>query len=273
MKVTLKQLKIQLFFLSDLIRNKTGLEGDGASLIGQAFGGNNPKIKLNNMQTDSEKNIQKGMQDLLRGLYTAIRNPRNHDKFVDSRKDADAIILFINYLIKLIDNSKLSFNLDTFIIRIFDAHYVISEEYSDLLAKEIPSRQKADIAVRVLLKRKEGNIYALSSFIHSLFKLLSVEEILRIYEVVSDELKFTTDYTDIRTILKILPGKYWSYIDKAVKLRIENLLLNDLSQGQYFSITDQCGNFGALATWLSSDHILNFEKSIDIGYPIIKKIK
>ncbi len=138
MKVTLKQLKIQLFFLSDLIRNKTGLEGDGASLIGQAFGGNNPKIKLNNMQTDSEKNIQKGMQDLLRGLYTAIRNPRNHDKFVDSRKDADAIILFINYLIKLIDNSKLSFNLDTFIIRIFDAHYVISEEYSDLLAKEIP---------------------------------------------------------------------------------------------------------------------------------------
>ena len=33
-----------VFKLTDTIRNKTGLEGDGASLIGQAFGGDNPRI-------------------------------------------------------------------------------------------------------------------------------------------------------------------------------------------------------------------------------------
>ena len=34
--------------LTETIRDKSGLEGDGSSLVGQAFGGNNPKIKLNN---------------------------------------------------------------------------------------------------------------------------------------------------------------------------------------------------------------------------------
>jgi Protein of unknown function (Hypoth_ymh) len=34
------------YFLSDLLRNKSGIEGDGAPLIGQALGGSSPKIKL-----------------------------------------------------------------------------------------------------------------------------------------------------------------------------------------------------------------------------------
>ena len=69
-----------IYLLTETIRNKTGLEGDGASLVGEAFGGNKPKIKLNKLQTESEKNIQRGMQELLRGIYTTIRNPRSHDK-------------------------------------------------------------------------------------------------------------------------------------------------------------------------------------------------
>ena len=48
-----------IFKLTDTIRNKTGLEGDGASLIGQAFGGEDPQIKLNKLQTDSEKEFKK----------------------------------------------------------------------------------------------------------------------------------------------------------------------------------------------------------------------
>ena len=45
-------------FIGDLIREKSGLEGDGNTLIGIAFGGENPKIKLNNLQTETEKNIR-----------------------------------------------------------------------------------------------------------------------------------------------------------------------------------------------------------------------
>ncbi|WP_215398053.1 TIGR02391 family protein [Rheinheimera oceanensis] len=49
------------YFLSELLRNKSGIEGDGQALIGQALGGAAPKIKLYRLRTESEQNIQKGM--------------------------------------------------------------------------------------------------------------------------------------------------------------------------------------------------------------------
>ena len=50
------------YFLSDLLRKKSGAEGDGAVLIGQALGGATPKIKLNRLQSESEWNVQKGVE-------------------------------------------------------------------------------------------------------------------------------------------------------------------------------------------------------------------
>src|ERR1035438_10349919 len=72
-----------IHFLGELIREKTGIEGDGLSLIGQALGGQNPKLKVTKLQTESDKNVQKGAEQLLRGLYQGIRNPRSHEKYVD----------------------------------------------------------------------------------------------------------------------------------------------------------------------------------------------
>ncbi len=82
-----------MYFLTDLIREKTGLEGDGASLVGQAFGGRSPLLKVNKLQTESEKNEQKGVEQIIRGLYQAIRNPRSHEKILDTEENATAIIL------------------------------------------------------------------------------------------------------------------------------------------------------------------------------------
>ncbi len=87
--------------LSDTLRTKTGLQSDGTALAGQALGGKNPKLRLNRLQTDTEKSIQAGVEQLLRGLYQAIRNPRSHEHLADSQVEADALIVFVNYLLKL----------------------------------------------------------------------------------------------------------------------------------------------------------------------------
>jgi uncharacterized protein (TIGR02391 family) len=60
-----------IHFLSDVIRDRAGLEGDGVALVGQAFGGPNPKLKVNKLQTESEQNVQRGIEALLRGIYMA----------------------------------------------------------------------------------------------------------------------------------------------------------------------------------------------------------
>lgn len=249
-----------IFKLTETIRNKTGLEGDGSALIGQAFGGNDPQIKLNKLQTDSEKDIQKGIQDILRGIYTGIRNPRSHDAMVDDKLSADAIIVFINYLLKLIDQSKLRFSETDFLERVFDPYYVKTEEYSDLLVQEIPKRQRANIAIQVILQHKRGDIYALGFFFKSLLKQLEPFEVSRTCKVIDGELRATQDQADIRYILHMCPGGLWLQLDKTVRIRTENILYEDFSKGAFDVSSGLCGKCGALATWVTEDHLINFDK-------------
>ncbi|MBQ9766734.1 MAG: TIGR02391 family protein [Lachnospiraceae bacterium] len=247
-----------VFVLTDTIRNKTGLEGDGSSLIGQAFGGDNPKIKLNNLQSDSEKDVQRGIQEILRGIYTGIRNPRSHDSIQDDKETADAIIVFINHLLSLIDKSKLSFEVEDYLKRVFDPYYVKSDEYSKLLVEEIPKRQRCNIAIAVVLRKEQGNIYTLGYFLEALFQKLEPEEISRVCKVISDDLRTTTEHKKIRYILNIVPEEYWAGIDMAVRMRIENLLFEDFSKGSYDKEKEECEKYGALATWITEKHLSSF---------------
>ena len=260
-----------MHLLTETIRNKTGLEGDGSSLIGQAFGGENPKIQLNNLQTESEKNIQKGIQELLRGLYTTIRNPRSHDKYNDTKEEADSIIYFIGYLLRIIDRSKVNFEESTFLKRVFDDHFVKSKEYSELLVNEIPKRQRVNVAIAVILQRKKGDVYKLGYFMEALLNKMEEIDKSQVYKVVSEELKYTNSDLDIRTILHILPSKYWGIVDKAVKIRIENILFQNAKSGKYDISNDKC-TIGSLGTWVDEDHLMNFESTPNWTYMIVNKI-
>lgn len=261
-----------IHLLTEMIRNKTGLEGDGSNLIGQAFGGDNPRIQMNKLQTESEKNVQKGMQDILRGLFTAIRNPRSHDKHNDTKAEADAIIYFLDYLLRMLDKSKVQFEELIFLERVFEKHYVKSTEYSELLVSEIPKRQRANIAISVILKRKEGDIQKIGYFMNSLFRKLEQNDVLNVFKVISGELKLANTDEDIRTMLHIVPGNYWENIDEIVRLRIENLLLESLQSGELDIKTNGCIN-GALATWIQTEHLVHFRSVSDWTYEIVGKLE
>ncbi|MEK5447093.1 TIGR02391 family protein [Paenibacillus sp. FSL R7-0331] len=260
-----------IHMLTETIRNKTGLEGDGSNLIGQAFGGDNPRIQLNKLQTESEKNVQKGIQDILRGLFTAIRNPRSHDNHNDNKSEADAIIAFIDYLLKVIEKSKVKFEESIFLERVFEKYYVKSVEYSELLVSEIPKRQRANIAISVILKRKEGDIQKIGYFMKSLFDKLEENDVLNVFKVISEELKLANTDEDIRTMLHIVPGDNWNNIDEIVRLRIENLLLENLELGKVDLKTNNCLS-GQLATWIQTEHLIYFRNVSDWTFQIVKKL-
>lgn len=261
-----------IHLLTETIRNKTGLEGDGSSLVGQAFGGDNPKIQLNKLQTESEKNIQKGMQEILKGLYTAIRNPRSHDKIIDTKEDADSIIYFISYLLKMIDKSKLCFEESIFLSRVYDKYFVKTKEYAELLVSEIPKRQRVNIAISIILKRQNGDIDSLAYFIDALFEKLEDSDITQVYKVISEEIKYTSLDSEIRTILHICPAKYWMKVDKAVRIRIENILYESVKLGKYDSESKKC-RYGSLGTWIKADHFMNFDGLDEWTRLIVKKIE
>jgi uncharacterized protein (TIGR02391 family) len=66
--------------VADKIRQKTGLNGDGAPLVDEAFSFNNqiPHLALNALQTESEKSEQKGFMNLVKGLFGTFRNTTAH---------------------------------------------------------------------------------------------------------------------------------------------------------------------------------------------------
>lgn len=237
-----------VYFLSNLIREKTGLSTDGLSLVGQAFGGKSPKLKVNKLQTESEVNVQKGIEQLLRGLFQGIRNPRSHGKYHDSKEDADSIILFVNYLLKIIDQSKSPFTLEDFLERVFDPDFVESSKYAELLVDEIPKKYQFEVMVEVFRRKDDASRSKLLFLIEALLKKLTEDEKQQLYQLISDELKVTRSKEDIRTTIAIFPRECWLHVEETAKLRIENKLLQSIKDGVYDSSTDVLYD-GAFGTW------------------------
>ena len=127
------------------------------SLVGQALSGDSPRLRLNKLQTESEKDIQKGIEHILRGMYWSVRNPRSHEQAEDTKDTADAIIYFINYVLSILDHSVEPFTLSKFLGRVFDPDFVSSERYAELLAGEIPANKRLDTLIEIYRQRNEGD--------------------------------------------------------------------------------------------------------------------
>ena len=65
-------------FLSNEVKETRSSNADGAGLMRTAFSANSPLLQLNNLQSESEKDEQKGCMDIYAGIMTGIRNPRAH---------------------------------------------------------------------------------------------------------------------------------------------------------------------------------------------------
>ncbi len=238
--------------LSQLIRDKTGLEGDGAPLVGQALGGKPPKVpllKLNKLQTESDWNTQAGIEQILRGVYMGIRNPRSHGQHNDSRSDADAIILFLDYLIRIIDQSKTVFDPKAFLKeRVFDKHFVKLDRYAQLVASEIPAKHRLDIAIEVFRERENGNGHQLHYFFDALHPLMTPEEVDQFCVVVSEELKVAETDSAISSAIQVPPYDCWSKYAEQARLRIEGMLITSIESGLFIRFSDECPA-GVLGTW------------------------
>ncbi|MBX8471144.1 TIGR02391 family protein [Pseudomonas sp. RIT778] len=238
-------------YLSDLIRKKSGLEGDGAPLIGSAFGGASPKIKLNKLQTESERNIQKGMEQTLRGIYQTFRNPRSHEKISDTDEDAQIIIIFIGYIVRQLDLAKSQFSREDYLKRILDPDFVPQVRYAELLVDEIPANQRLETFLDVYRAKTAGKIEHLKYFFNALIPKLSSDQINQAYEIISDELKTADDETTLRIIIGSLGGKCWAHLQETARLRIENRLIRSIKDGKYDTNLNRVRD-GSLGTWIVS---------------------
>lgn len=78
---------------------------DGSSLMQHVFSPNNPILKFNSLQTQSDKDEQQGYMHLFTGAVMGIRNPRAHENIVDDPEEALEYIAFISLLAKRLDKT------------------------------------------------------------------------------------------------------------------------------------------------------------------------
>ncbi|MCB1544516.1 MAG: TIGR02391 family protein [Methylobacteriaceae bacterium] len=92
--------------LNVLVRQRSGLEADGSTLMERAFNPANPIMKFNELQNQSDRDEQKGFMFMFAGAVAGLRNPRAHGFIKDDPERALEFIAFVSLLAKLLDGAK-----------------------------------------------------------------------------------------------------------------------------------------------------------------------
>jgi uncharacterized protein (TIGR02391 family) len=90
------------------IKDMTGIEGDGASLVDQAFSVKTPLLALNTLRTDTEQSEQKGFANLLKGVFGTFRNVLAHAPKISwavNRIDALDALTILSYIHRRLDEA------------------------------------------------------------------------------------------------------------------------------------------------------------------------
>lgn len=93
------------------IRSRTGLAGDGAALIDEAFGLANPALLFNNLSTDSERSEHVGLAGMVKALGSVYRNPTAHAprvKWAVVEQDALDMLTIASMLHRRLDQAHLA---------------------------------------------------------------------------------------------------------------------------------------------------------------------
>lgn len=242
-------------------------------MVDSALLAKNPPILINKNETTTEKDIQQGIAFALKGLMQSVRNPLSHEKTEIKQYDAEAIILYTNYLLAQIDRSGGTRKIDDIMELLRDEDFTATKEYADLLLKEVPTKKRYDLLIELFNLRNELKSNRLHYFIPALFESLTKAAQDDFTRVVSSSLLKCKDDTFLRMYLAYFAQFTYSNIDKLAQLRIEDLILRSVKQGEITYLPDfetgedspNCNRAGSLATWITSKFNLlgNRESIID----------
>lgn len=219
-----------MHYLSDVLRDKTGLDNDGEKLVGAALGGNSPLLQINKLQTETEKTMQSGLIQILIGMYKFIRNPRSHEQITDTKNTADAIILFIDQILDTLEQSQEPFTIEGFLDRVFDDHFVYSARYAELLVKSIPKGKLFDTLI-ALYRERGREVDKTSLIVTEIYECITDKQLDDFFNIVSEDLRSASPGGLRLTMNTVLPPKFWGKLEESSKLRSEYILMESLQQG------------------------------------------
>ena len=89
-----------------LVKKETGEEFDGADLMNRAFSLKKPIIELDDLSTETGRNIQQGYMQIFSGAMTGIRNPKAHGNIRIDETRAIHLLFLASLLMCKIDERR-----------------------------------------------------------------------------------------------------------------------------------------------------------------------
>lgn len=238
-----------MLYLTNILREKADLNEDGYDLVNRAFSKKDLRIQITKLESETDQNKQDGYANILRGLYQMIRNPRHHENINDSQNEAFKIILFVDYIIEILNSSKASFELDDIETIIFDDDQIEDEDYMRLIIDRIPKRKLYEVVIKVYNRRTLEDINPFRRFFSCAFDLLKPDEVLQFINIISQDLIKTKNDNDRKYIIGCIPKSKWNDIDQLAKLRTENRIIKSIEEGKANSERKTIDTISWFATW------------------------
>lgn len=268
-----KAVEDAFFQLTKILRSSTGDTDDGAKLVRKALSGDNPPILLNNQITQSEIDYQRGIMDITIGMYTAIRNPLIHEKLEFTKEESDLYLCIINYLIDRLQNASKSFDLVEILSQLKDPMYVQTSKYSKSLIDQIGKNRYLEVLNTILNNINKIPFKNLSSFLPLFLNSALKKDEKVMYRNISKKLGKSTEFSDHRILLTCIPPAKWDMLDLSTRIRIENIIKEDINNGLFDKDSGETKEFGALSTWVEFELLNVFENKEEICEVLIEKLR
>ena len=265
-----ESVRDSIFHSCEVLREKSGMyDKDGTKLVDAALMGNTPAIMINKNETTTEKDIQQGVGFAFKGIMQSIRNPLSHEKIIYTKDEAESIIMYINFLLNLVDRSGGRNKIENIIELLLDDDFTDTKEYAELLLKEVPVPKRYDLLLDLYFKRESIPQNRLRFFIPTLYNSLTKTVKSNFCQVVSTSLMKCKDDFSLRMYCHYFMDITYSDIDKLAQLRMENLFIKSIQNGAMYwdgmEGKDICNNSGSLSSWISDKLKLlnNYSEIID----------
>ena len=254
-----------VFHVSEVLREKSGLEDkDGTKLVDAALLGSNPAIVIGKNETTTERDFQQGIGFSFKGIMQSIRNPLSHEKIEYSQEDSETIILYINFLLNQVDHSGGCTKIESITSLLYDEDTPSSEEYAELLLKEVPTKKRYDLLVDLFNNRENLREDGLTNFINKLYDSLTKAAKTDFTKLLNTSLLTCKDDYSLRMYINYFMEKTYSDLDKLVKLRIEEFIIKAVRKGKMETVVNpqmgiperECASEASLATWIAEPELI-----------------
>lgn len=92
--------------VKEIVRQSTNQEFDGADLMNRAFSIQNPIVRLDDLSTETGRNVQKGFMQIFAGSMTGVRNPKAHKNIEIDEQHAMHLLFLASLLMFKIGEKK-----------------------------------------------------------------------------------------------------------------------------------------------------------------------